>query len=102
MQRRPDALSQGERQRVAIARALSAKPRILLADEPTGNLDDEIGFRLMNLFDQLNRMGTTVVIATHNTQILQKFKHSKMILDSGTLRIEDAKSKIMKKLEGVF
>ena len=98
----PNTMSGGQQQRIAIARAIITRPRLLLADEPTGNLDDEIGFRLMNLFDQLNRMGTTVVIATHNTQILQKFKHSKMILDSGTLRIEDAKSKIMKKLEGVF
>ncbi len=98
----PNTMSGGQQQRIAIARAVITRPRLLLADEPTGNLDDEIGFRLMNLFDQLNRMGTTVVIATHNTQILQKFKHNKMILDSGSLRIEDSKSKILKKLEGVF
>ena len=98
----PNTMSGGQQQRIAIARAVITRPRLLLADEPTGNLDDDIGFRLMNLFDQLNRMGTTVVIATHNTQILQKFKHNKMILEDGGLRIEDAKSKILKKLEGVF
>ncbi|MEM6781570.1 MAG: cell division ATP-binding protein FtsE [Pseudomonadota bacterium] len=98
----PNTMSGGQQQRIAIARAVITRPRLLLADEPTGNLDDDIGFRLMNLFDQLNRMGTTVVIATHNTQILQKFKHNKLVLADGTLAVENAKSKILKKLEGVF
>ena len=100
----PPTMSGGEQQRIAIARAVIARPRLLLADEPTGNLDDEIGFRLMNLFDQLNRMGTTIVIATHNQAIIDKLGHPKMILDSGRLHIESAPNKnwIQKKIEGVF
>ncbi|WP_435641942.1 cell division ATP-binding protein FtsE [Micavibrio aeruginosavorus] len=84
----PNTMSGGQQQRVAIARAVITRPRLLLADEPTGNLDDEIGYRLMNLFEQLNRMGTTIVIATHNQQMMEQFGHNRMILDRGALRIE--------------
>lgn len=98
----PLTLSGGQQQRVAIARAVIARPKLLLADEPTGNLDDEIGMRLMNLFDQLNRMGTTIVIATHNQQIMDKFEHPRMVLDSGHLKIEPPKNWIQKKINGVF
>ena len=84
----PPTMSGGQQQRVAIARAVIARPRLLLADEPTGNLDDEIGFRLMNLFEQLNRMGTTIVIATHNQLIMEEFGHARMVLDGGKLHIE--------------
>ncbi|GJL84594.1 MAG: cell division ATP-binding protein FtsE [Micavibrio sp.] len=100
----PPTMSGGEQQRIAIARAVIARPRLLLADEPTGNLDDEIGFRLMNLFDQLNRMGTTIVIATHSQAIMDKLGHPRMILDAGHLHIESGQDKnwIQKKIEGVF
>lgn len=98
----PDTLSGGQKQRVAIARAIITRPRLLLADEPTGNLDDEIGMRLMTLFEQLNRMGTTIVIATHNQQMMEQFGHSRLILDKGHLRIEHAKEDIKKNLAGVF
>ncbi|MCC7305440.1 MAG: cell division ATP-binding protein FtsE [Alphaproteobacteria bacterium] len=98
----PPTMSGGQQQRVAIARAVIARPKLLLADEPTGNLDDEIGFRLMNLFEQLNRMGTTIVIATHNQRILEKFGHPRLILEKGTLQVEEPKSWIRKKIEGVF
>lgn len=98
----PATMSGGQQQRVAIARAVIARPKLLLADEPTGNLDDEIGYRLMNLFDQLNRMGTTIVIATHNQHLMDKFGHPRMVLDSGTLQIERTKNWIQKKIEGVF
>ena len=84
----PPTLSGGQQQRIAIARAVIGRPRLLLADEPTGNLDDEIGFRLMNLFEQLNKMGTTIVIATHNVQIMDSFSFPRMILDQGHLHIE--------------
>lgn len=97
----PSTLSGGQQQRIAIARAVITRPRLLLADEPTGNLDDEIGFRLMNLFDQLNRMGTTVVIATHNAQMMQRFGHPRLILESGHLRVEDPRGSLRKKLENV-
>lgn len=98
----PLTLSGGQQQRVAIARAVIARPKLLLADEPTGNLDDEIGFRLMNLFEQLNRMGTTIVIATHSQPIMEKFGHPRLILGHGTLHIEEPKNWIQKKIEGVF
>jgi cell division transport system ATP-binding protein len=83
----PNTMSGGQQQRVAIARAVITRPRLLLADEPTGNLDDEIGFRLMNLFEQLNRMGTTIVIATHNQLIIEKFKHPSLVLNQGHLQV---------------
>ena len=86
----PSTLSGGQQQRVAIARAIIGKPRLLLADEPTGNLDDEIGQRLMTLFEQLNKMGTTIVIATHSERILREYNHPRMILENHGLRIENA------------
>jgi cell division transport system ATP-binding protein len=98
----PPTLSGGQQQRVAIARAVIARPKLLLADEPTGNLDDEIGFRLMGLFEQLNRMGTTIVIATHNQHIIEKFGHPQMALHQGHLDIIEPKGWIQRKIEGVF
>ncbi|MCC6598288.1 MAG: cell division ATP-binding protein FtsE [Alphaproteobacteria bacterium] len=96
----PLTLSGGQQQRVAIARAVIARPKLLLADEPTGNLDDNIGFRLMHLFEQLNRMGTTIVIATHNQAIIDKFGHPRMILDSGRLHVEEPENWARKNIEG--
>ena len=98
----PATLSGGQQQRVAIARAIVDRPKLLLADEPTGNLDDEIGMRLMNLFEQLNRMGTTIVIATHNHALMDHFGHSRLILDQGSLQLQDSKNWIQRKIEGVF
>lgn len=86
----PSTMSGGQQQRIAIARAVITRPRILLADEPTGNLDDEIGFRLMHLFEQLNRMGTTILVATHNQAMMDRFPHGRLILDRGHLHIESA------------
>lgn len=98
----PSTLSGGQQQRVAIARAVIARPRLLLADEPTGNLDDEIGMRLMNLFEQLNRMGTTILIATHNTAIMQRFSHVRLILNKGRLEVQEPQNWLRRKIEGVF
>ena len=98
----PHTLSGGQQQRIAIARAVITRPRLLLADEPTGNLDDEIGYRLMSLFDQLNRMGTTVVIATHNVQMMEKFGHARLVLDKGHVHVENTPTALRKKLEGVY
>ena len=88
LQSLPSTLSGGQQQRIAIARAVIARPRLLLADEPTGNLDDDIGYRLMHLFEQLNRMGTTIVIATHNQSMMDRFNHPRLILERGHLRVE--------------
>ncbi|MFA7276012.1 MAG: cell division ATP-binding protein FtsE [Pseudobdellovibrionaceae bacterium] len=87
LHRYPPTLSGGQQQRIAIARAVIGNPKLLLADEPTGNLDDEIGMKLMGLFEQLNKMGTTVVIATHSIQILERLGHPRLILDHGHLSV---------------
>ncbi|VAW21260.1 Cell-division-associated, ABC-transporter-like signaling protein FtsE, partial [hydrothermal vent metagenome] len=76
----PPLLSGGEKQRAAIARAVIARPDILLADEPTGNVDPELAERLLHLFAELNRMGTTIIIATHELPLLDKFKYPRMQL----------------------
>ena len=81
----PSTLSGGEKQRIAIARAVIARPRLLLADEPTGNVDDDMGMRLMRLFSELNRLGTTVVIATHDRDLVARFRHPSLALHDGTL-----------------
>jgi cell division transport system ATP-binding protein len=82
---RPLALSGGEQQRVAIARAVIARPSLLLADEPTGNLDDNQAERLMALFKELNRLGTTVVVATHNDGLVARHNAPALRLENGRL-----------------
>ena len=79
----PPTLSGGQQQRVAIARAVIARPSLLLADEPTGNVDDRIALRLLYLFEELNKMGTTVVIATHNENLIERFGHPTIRLTGG-------------------
>jgi cell division transport system ATP-binding protein len=84
---RPPTLSGGQKQRVAIARALITRPKLLLADEPTGNLDEAVGRRLLHLFEELNKIGTTVVIATHNEAMVAQRAHPVLRLRSGTLSL---------------
>jgi cell division transport system ATP-binding protein len=85
----PPTLSGGQQQRVAIARAVIGQPVLLLADEPTGNVDDTIAVRLMYLFEELNKMGTTVVIATHNEGLVSRFVHPQLRLEQARVRIFD-------------
>jgi cell division transport system ATP-binding protein len=86
MDARPATLSGGEQQRVAIARAVIGRPEILVADEPTGNVDPEMAVKLLRLFEALNRLGTTVLVATHDLHLLQKVPESLIMrLDRGRL-----------------
>lgn len=83
---RPATLSGGEQQRVAIARAVISRPQLLVADEPTGNVDPEMAVKLLRLFEALNRLGTTVVVATHDVHLLRKVPDSLIMrLDKGRL-----------------
>lgn len=83
---RPATLSGGEQQRVAIARAVIGRPQMLVADEPTGNVDPEMAVKLLRLFEALNRLGTTVVVATHDVHLLKKVPESLIMrLDKGRL-----------------
>lgn len=81
----PPRLSGGEKQRAAIARAVISRPDILLADEPTGNVDPELSIRLVTLFAELNRMGTTIILATHELPLLDNFSFPRMVLHDGTI-----------------
>jgi cell division transport system ATP-binding protein len=85
----PPVLSGGEKQRAAIARALIEQPEILLADEPTGNVDPPLARRLLRLFIELNRLGTAVVIATHDLGLMEQVDARRMILSNGRLDIYD-------------
>ncbi len=76
---RPATLSGGEQQRVAIARAVVARPELLVADEPTGNVDPEMAARLLNLFDALNKLGTTVVVATHDLHLISRVPRAEIL-----------------------
>lgn len=90
MQARPPTLSGGEQQRVAIARAVIARPALLLADEPTGNVDPEMAQRLMHLFLELNKIGTTMVIATHDLGLIEQLGANVLRLEKGELRTMSA------------
>ena len=81
--RRPDELSGGEQQRVAIARAFANRPLLLIADEPTGNLDPSTSVGIMRLLDRINRTGTTVVMATHDAAIVDQMRKRVIELEGG-------------------
>ena len=85
----PPVLSGGEKQRAAIARALITKPELLLADEPTGNVDPPLAKRLLRLFIELNRLGTSVIIATHDLALMEQIDARRLVLGDGRLEIVD-------------
>jgi len=84
----PPVLSGGEKQRAAIARAVIAKPQVLLADEPTGNVDPVLAKRLLHLFLELNRLGTTILIATHDKGLVRQAERPVLHLEQGTLSLQ--------------
>ena len=85
----PPVLSGGEKQRAAIARAVIARPQLLLADEPTGNVDPDLAQRLLRLFVELNKSGTSVVIATHDIALMDQYDARRLVLHEGRLHVYD-------------
>ena len=83
----PPVLSGGEKQRAAIARAVIARPQLLLADEPTGNVDPSLAQRLLRLFVELNKSGTSVVIATHDIALMDQYDARRLVLHEGRMHI---------------
>lgn len=81
----PNELSGGEQQRVAIARSIVNGPRLLVCDEPTGNLDEKTSMEIMNVLEEINKLGTTVIMVTHDTEIVDKMKKRVILLDSGRI-----------------
>ncbi|KAA9018032.1 cell division ATP-binding protein FtsE [Niallia endozanthoxylica] len=81
----PSELSGGEQQRVSIARSIVNNPKVVIADEPTGNLDPETSWEIMKIFEEINRNGTTVVMATHNREIVNAIKHRVIAIESGMI-----------------
>lgn len=81
----PSQLSGGEQQRVAIARAIVNGPKLLICDEPTGNLDENTSMEIMKVLDEINKLGTTIIMVTHDTSIVEKMKKRVILLDSGRI-----------------
>lgn len=86
----PNELSGGEQQRIAIARAIVNNPKVLIADEPTGNLDPENSWEIMNLLERINLQGTTILMATHNSQIVNTLRHRVIAIENGRVVRDEA------------
>jgi cell division transport system ATP-binding protein len=81
----PTELSGGEQQRVSIARSIVNSPKVVIADEPTGNLDPDTSWEIMNIFEEINNRGTTIVMATHNKEIVDNLKHRVIAIENGKI-----------------
>lgn len=93
----PIALSSGEQQRVGIARAVVNRPPILLADEPTGNLDPKLSQEIMAFFEEFNRVGVTVLIATHDLDLIARMNHRQLVLSEGRLVHDESTASLAQK-----
>ncbi|MGV2939796.1 cell division ATP-binding protein FtsE [Mesobacillus sp. LC4] len=87
----PTELSGGEQQRVAIARSIVNAPKVVIADEPTGNLDPDTSWEIMNIFEEINMRGTTIVMATHNKEIVNTIKHRVIAIENGRIARDEMK-----------
>jgi len=87
----PTELSGGEQQRVAIARSIVNAPKVVIADEPTGNLDPDTSWGIMNIFEEINMRGTTIVMATHNKEIVNTIKHRVIAIENGRIARDEMK-----------
>ncbi|HDU3339614.1 TPA: cell division ATP-binding protein FtsE [Listeria monocytogenes] len=81
----PDELSGGEQQRISIARSIANMPKVLIADEPTGNLDPDTSWEIMNILEEISNRGTTIVMATHNKEIVNTLKHRVVAIENGRI-----------------
>ena len=86
----PTELSGGEQQRVALARALVNNPKLIIADEPTGNIDPELSYEIVDLLNEINKVGTTVVMVTHEHDLVAQFNHRVITIDDGSVVRDDA------------
>ncbi|EGS4843805.1 ATP-binding cassette domain-containing protein, partial [Listeria monocytogenes] len=80
-----DELSGGEQQRISIARSIANMPKVLIADEPTGNLDPDTSWEIMNILEEISNRGTTIVMATHNKEIVNTLKHRVIAIENGRI-----------------
>jgi cell division transport system ATP-binding protein len=85
----PTELSGGEQQRVSIARSIVNSPKVVIADEPTGNLDPETSWEIMKIFEEINTRGTTIVMATHNREIVNTLQHRVIAIEGGKIVRDD-------------
>lgn len=90
----PSELSGGEQQRISIARSIVNKPKVIIADEPTGNLDPDTSWEILNILEEINRQGTTIVMATHNREIVNTLKHRLIAIENGRI--------VRDEVEGVY
>jgi len=97
---RPETLSAGEQQRVGIARAIVSRPKLLIADEPTGNLDPDLSLEVMRIFRRFNEVGVTLLIASHDLALIDQLGCRRIPLENGTLQVEEERDDVAEYFEG--